>query len=287
MTDPALTDDATELDEIGAQVIALLTRAARMQRGVPAMLRGPAATAPTPPRLTEPVDFAGFLVPILAAVTANRGGIGALLQGRPGSWEADGLRTLLENAGCENPAQLCFYRTDTVRIEVSIEAILETEVPVDPDPDNPTAPRWRPLLAEGESYDEQICALTAADDAAYAELEARYAGRDDDPEWAAAENRFADESGEREEALYRRWQARYDRYLAAFRATVHARAAELGITVPVEVVGETDPEKTFDAARATTDLWDTDTLAAQLYEYGAVHTPTDLLTTDAPEDTTR
>lgn len=54
------------------------------------------------------------------------------------------------------------------------------------------------------------------------------------------------------------------------------RAARKG-----EVTGETDPDKTFHAARVVTDLWSRrDGLAAQLFEYGSVHTPTHLLTTD-------
>ncbi|MFF2088635.1 hypothetical protein ACFVVM_33030 [Nocardia sp. NPDC058176] len=288
MTDPVLTDHTREVDEIGAQVITLLTRAARLQRPVPDMLRGPAAAAEQPPRLTEPVDFAGFLVPVLAAVAANRGSVDALLAGRPSSWEAAALRTLLQSAGCENEELLASYRRDPIHIDVSIEAILATDVPVAPDPTDPSAPWWRPLLGPGESFDEQLSALEQADGDAYTALEARFADRDlADPEWSAAENRLTAESAARETALRALWKARYDRYLAAFRATVLARAAELGITVEIEVTGETDPDKTRDAARAVTDLWATDTLAAQLYEHAALHTPTELLTTDAPEETSR
>ncbi|MGC4989905.1 hypothetical protein [Nocardia salmonicida] len=63
------------------------------------------------------------------------------------------------------------------------------------------------------------------------------------------ENRFACEAGDREAELNRRWQARDDRYLAAFETTVEARAAARGITVPIVVTGETDPDRTVDAAR--------------------------------------
>lgn len=96
------------------------------------------------------------------------------------------------------------------------------------------------------------------------------------------ENRFAFEADDCEAELNRRWQARDDRYLAAFETSVEACAAARGITVPIVVTGEADLDRTFDAAHLPIG-WSTDSLAAELYEYGAVHTPTDLLTTSGRE----
>lgn len=51
-------------------------------------------------------DFAGWLTAILAAVTARAGGIGALTEGRPGSWEATQIEEWMRSAGCDIPAAL-------------------------------------------------------------------------------------------------------------------------------------------------------------------------------------
>ncbi|MGW5317826.1 hypothetical protein [Nocardia thailandica] len=286
MTDPALTTPASELDEIGEQVITLLTRASRLQRAMPEMLRGPAAVAAEPPRLTEPVDFAGFLVPLLGAVAANRGSVAALLAGP-------------RQLGSRCPAHPAVQRRlRDRRTAQRLSARTDPDRRVDRGRPGHRGPRaagpgraGRAVVAAAagprrELRRTQMSALDQAESEARTALEARFADRDlHDPERIAAQDRLTAEFTEREAALRARWKARYERYLAAFRDTVLAHAPELGITVPIEVTGETDPAKTYTAARTVTDLWHRDTLAALLYEHAAIHTPTDLLTTDVPEDT--
>ncbi|MGN2642177.1 hypothetical protein ACTD5D_39640 [Nocardia takedensis] len=254
------------LSEIGAQVAELLTRAARMSRT-------------TVGGRAEPMDFAGFLVPILGTVAANRGSVGALLAGRPGSWEAAGLGDLLVSAGCREPALLASYRTAPIIIDVPIELILMDAGEHVPDPDNPGATIWKRALADGESFDELAAALEREFDAAYNVLEARYYVQDHRG-WQADERRLMEDSALGESGLRSQWTARYTRYLDAFRAAVTTRAAELGLTVPIEVRAETNPERSWTASNAVRSLWDVDDLAARLYEYAIEHTPVTLLTTD-------
>lgn len=110
-------------------------------------------------------------------------------------------------------------------------------------------------------------------------LVARHAARPY-PEWeneeAAQQQVFASE----QKALRHR---RTTRYLEAFRATVAARVAELGLTAPVEVRGNTNPTVCTDPATVY-DRWDADPLATQIYMYAVRNTPPSLLTTDAPEE---
>lgn len=51
-----------------------------------------------------PVDWAQFVATALAAAAANVGGTDAALRGRPGSWEADAVRQLVEGTLGENIA---------------------------------------------------------------------------------------------------------------------------------------------------------------------------------------
>ncbi|MFD4406746.1 hypothetical protein ACFWPH_28685 [Nocardia sp. NPDC058499] len=270
---------AQTLADIHRQVVELLDRAARLRR--PARPGVPAGTAPTPAPgttdATEPIDFAGFLVPILAEVAANCGGVDALLAGRPGSWEAAGIERLLDSAGCEDPDVLAGYRSAPIVIDVRIDYLLREVGQLVDDPDTPGHMRWQQLLADGEYYEDQLDALELARSDALEALTARSADLDYSQQEHALEQQFDADA----DALRRRWTARYTRYLDAFRATATNRAAELGLTVPVEVRGNTDPD-----AHPTSpgDLWDADPLAAQIYEHAVRATPTSLLTTDAAQE---
>jgi hypothetical protein len=60
----------------------------------------------------------------VAAAAANLGGIEELLAGRPGSWEADQVRTMLHSTvGCDD-AQLLGHRTEPVVLTVNPGVIL-------------------------------------------------------------------------------------------------------------------------------------------------------------------
>ncbi len=61
---------------------------------------------------------------MLAAVAANAGGIEELLAGRSGSWEAEGLRSLLVSTVGADGACLWEHRTEPVVIRVNVDHIL-------------------------------------------------------------------------------------------------------------------------------------------------------------------
>ena len=297
-TDPAgaaLPDDELDtLPQIADRVIALLTRAARMQRPTRPFDAPGAAAADVP--APEPIDFADFVVPVLAAVAANRGGVDALLAGRPGSWEAAKLGDLLISAGCENPQRLADFRTEPIVIDVPLERILLDAGEVVFDPDQPDRTVWRPLQDPTQTYDDQRNDLECRADDTYTEITAQVAaelGRptDDQAVLEEAGNRFTQVSDQIDReidaelaALRARWTARYTRYLDAFRLQVAARATETGLDrIPIQVRGVTDPDQAWDASRDVPDLWETDPLAAQLYQYAVEHTPASLLITDTPQ----
>lgn len=97
-----------------ADAIAALTTAARRER---------TTGAGTPNEHTEPVDFGEIACHVITAVAANVGGVEALLAGRPGSWEADYVRQIVQSTAGDDDTELMRYRTEPVRIEVDVEAV--------------------------------------------------------------------------------------------------------------------------------------------------------------------
>jgi len=58
-------------------------------------------------------DFAGWLADVLARVAARLGSSHALIQGRPGSWEADLVLRLVWGTAGEDDADLARYGLST------------------------------------------------------------------------------------------------------------------------------------------------------------------------------
>lgn len=173
---------------------------------------------------TEPVDFAEIACHVLTVVAANTGGVERLLAGRPGSsWEADLIRQIIHSTAGDH---LDRYRTLPIRLGVDVAG--------------------------------------AFDDFGIEEMAAR-------EEDAAAEATFNDnltEAGQAQadalaDAIARLRKEDEDAYLAAYRQIVERRAAELGITVPIEVT------RTGDYEGDTGD----DATVAGLHEYAREHTP--------------
>jgi hypothetical protein len=96
----------SESDPIAA-AIAALTTAARGRRTI---------GAGTPDEHTDPVDFGEIACHVITAVAANVGGVETLLEGRPGSWEADYVRQIVLSTAGEDQAELMRYRTEPLRI---------------------------------------------------------------------------------------------------------------------------------------------------------------------------
>ena len=112
-----MTADPTpsEYQALLADAITVLTAAARLTR--------PVRTLDTEPATTErwvwidtggtaPVDWAEFVTLALAGAAANIGSIDGALAGRPGSWEADGVRQLLASTVGHDEEYLDEHRTE-------------------------------------------------------------------------------------------------------------------------------------------------------------------------------
>lgn len=58
----------------------------------------------------EGFDFNSMLTSLMASVTAEVGGIEALIASRSGSWEAVAIAGWMDSAGCHDPEILASYR---------------------------------------------------------------------------------------------------------------------------------------------------------------------------------
>ncbi|ADB31273.1 hypothetical protein Kfla_2194 [Kribbella flavida DSM 17836] len=69
----------------------------------------------------RPGDGAEFITHLLATVAANLGSSQAVIAGRPGSWEAAGVRSLLASTVGEDDDYLMSYRTAPVEVVINPE----------------------------------------------------------------------------------------------------------------------------------------------------------------------
>ena len=101
-------------NEVLADAIRLLTEAARLRQPV---LRQSADGGWEPdPAQTEPADWAEFITLAVAGAVANVGSVEKALEGRPGSWEAEAVRSMMLSTVGEDPAELLRHRTEPLRI---------------------------------------------------------------------------------------------------------------------------------------------------------------------------
>lgn len=109
-------------EELLAEAIAVLTAAARLQH--PALQQTAAGDWQPDPNRTEASDWAEFVTQALAGAAANIGGVEAALAGRPGSWEADSIRSLLLATVGHDEAHLFEHRTEPLRVVVPVDQLL-------------------------------------------------------------------------------------------------------------------------------------------------------------------
>lgn len=76
------------------------------------------------PDHTEPGDWAEFVTLALAGAVANVGGIEAALAGRPGSWEAEGVRQLLHGTVGVDAEYLWQHRTEPLEMTIYVDELL-------------------------------------------------------------------------------------------------------------------------------------------------------------------
>lgn len=113
-------------EDVLADAIRVLTEAARLTR--PLTGSAGAAEAPGQPVSVtsgcESADWGEFVTHALAGAAANIGGIEAILAGRPGSWEADGVRNLLTSTVGHDEEYLLEHRTEALVVDVYLDELL-------------------------------------------------------------------------------------------------------------------------------------------------------------------
>ncbi|CAB4896983.1 MAG: hypothetical protein F2825_00390 [Actinobacteria bacterium] len=189
----------------------------------------------------EPADWAEFVTHALAGAAANIGGIEAILAGRPGSWEADGVRNLLTSTVGHDKENLLEHRREALVVEVDIDELLTD-------------------MGAWEPYDEASRELARRYDAIGI---ATVTGDPGDPlveeglrrlEPATEEqDRQADSIAELEERLEEQRLQDWASYGRALQAAVEAEAGRLaGLAVPVIVRVQQEASRAADERTCAT-----------------------------------
>ena len=206
-----------------ADAVAALTRAAKLTR-----TRADGTQ--------EPDDFADFLTSAVAAVAANLGSAERVTKGRPGSWEASCVQSMLQGALGDDPSirQLLALRTAPIQVPLVVAQLVEEDGPEAGllTLDQALEARPYPGRTEQELIGGVVSTVRGVG-ATVDELEAHEAA---------------------EEALVQRYRTGYSAYAEAFKAAVAVYVAtldELAVldadgtrttSVPVEVIVDADPE---------------------------------------------
>ncbi len=115
-------------DEVLADAVRVLTEAGRLTRPVLEQDAAASEAADRPVWVKsdrrETGDWAEFVTLALAGAAANLGGIETALAGRPGSWEADGVRNLLTSTVGHDEQQLLEHRTEPVVVEAFVGELM-------------------------------------------------------------------------------------------------------------------------------------------------------------------
>lgn len=119
---PAARPEQRDYGVVMADAIRVLTEAARLRREVLDQAED-GSWAPSVTK-TEQADWAEFVTLAVAGAAANVGSIEKALAGRPGSWEAESVRTMLTSTVGDDQAELLRHRTEPLRIELWPEEIL-------------------------------------------------------------------------------------------------------------------------------------------------------------------
>jgi len=109
-------------DAVLTDAVRVLTEAARLRR--PVLRQGNGGSWEPHPTQTEAADWAEFVTLAVAGAAANVGSVDRALEGRPGSWEAEAVRTMLLSTVGEDPAELLRHRTEPIRVVLRPAEIL-------------------------------------------------------------------------------------------------------------------------------------------------------------------
>jgi hypothetical protein len=221
----AATEDGGRYRDLLLWAVNVLTDAARLSW---------TGTGPDGQPMTGAADWAEFVSLALAGAAANIGGIEAILAGRPGSWEADHLRSLLTSTVGYDGEYLLEHRTEPVVVTLFVDEILFDQGVWQSYDDalQELARRYEAIGRGAVTYDETLARLDAMT-----------------PE----QNRQADEIAHLEQELERQRERDWAAYGQALKAHVEATAAQTsGLNVPVVV--NLDLE-TFRAVHRETEDW--------------------------------
>lgn len=105
-----------------SDAIRVLTEAARLRR--PATRVTETGKVEPDPYRTELGDFPEFVTLALAGAVANVGGVYHVLAGRPGSWEAAGVESLLDSTVGVDGEDLWRHRTEPIRFTAHVPAVI-------------------------------------------------------------------------------------------------------------------------------------------------------------------
>jgi hypothetical protein len=182
-------------------------------------------------------DFADFVARVLASTAANVGGPDCLVAGRPGSWEADCVRRLIEGVMGTDPHYWQGLRTEPINVTLNVAELIE-------------ASGLHPGLL---GLDAAMCAL----DRAYSQA------HDGDTAAAAAdlEQQF--------DQLESRYRTEYRLYGERFADAVRAVAITMNIETVIDVAVDADPQSLWwqDTAINNPDPW-LDPIVDELWERG-------------------
>jgi len=227
-------------------------------------------------------DFADFLASALGAVAANVGSTERITAGRPGSWEADLLVQLVNGTvGWDLTSEdLAQWRTIPILVRLNV-AQLVSESRMD-------APaEQRPAMLPELDDALRTIYRAEADENAANPAPSEEAGAAAREAYDAAADERAERYGAAEDDLRRRYTTAFEAYGERFTEAVRAAAEQIhGLTVPVEVQAESDPEASwFDGDTINSHGWDDDKLASHLWE--AARQRVGLPTLDEPADGVR
>jgi hypothetical protein len=141
--------------EVLADAVKVLTEAARLT-DQPLRRDASGDWEADPDAAPLPIDWAAFVTHALAGAAANIGGTGAVLAGRPGSWEAAKVRDVLESTVGADDESLLEHRTEPVVVDLLVDNILL-------DLDDPTFDQYDAAYGE---LDDRENAVIDADKAA-------------------------------------------------------------------------------------------------------------------------
>lgn len=186
----------------------------------PAQLLDATITALTEAARTG-TDWAEFVTLALAGATANIGSVEKILQTRPGSWEAAGIRDLIHSTVGYEDNDLCRHRTTPVRVVVNIDNLL-TDFGL-----------WQLYdKAQSELIQRQEAIWTDEPQPAEDAQGTAQTGTEL-PVTAAEQENALGEIDELMDRLERQRVQDWTAYAEAFTANVTAHATQLGLLVPV------------------------------------------------------